>query len=67
MILLLIPFWVIGPATIAVVLVSIEAGYRIGMFIARKKPMEKESPVAVISGSILGLLSCLLAFTFGIL
>lgn len=67
MTLLLIPFWVIGPATIAIVLISIEIGYRIGIFVARKKTMEKESPVSVISGAILGLLSFLLAFTFGIL
>jgi hypothetical protein len=63
----LIPFWVIGPVIVAAVLLSIEVGYRIGVFFARKKAIEKESTVAVISGAILGLLSFLLAFTFGIL
>jgi hypothetical protein len=67
MILHLVPFWVIGPVIVAAVLLSIELGYRVGVFFARKKAIEKESPVAVISGAILGLLSFLLAFTFGIL
>jgi hypothetical protein len=65
--LLLIPFWVIGPLIVVAVLLSIEVGYQVGAFVARKKAIEKESPVAVISGAILGLLSFLLAFTFGIL
>jgi Protein of unknown function (DUF4239) len=65
--LLLIPFWVIGPVIIAAVLLSIEIGYRIGVFFAQKKAIEKAAPVSVISGAILGLLSFLLAFTFGIL
>jgi hypothetical protein len=65
--LLLIPFWIIGPVIVAAVLLSIEVGYRVGAFVARKKAIEKESHVTVISGAILGLLSFLLAFTFGIL
>ena len=52
---------------ICVVLMSIEMGYRLGHDFKKKyHAIEKESPVSVMSGSILGLLAFLLAFTFGI-
>jgi Protein of unknown function (DUF4239) len=54
-------------ATITIILLSIEVGYRFGTFIGKRSQMEKESPVSVISGAILGLLAFMLAFTFGIL
>jgi hypothetical protein len=66
MILPNIPLWALSLAIVFLVLVSIEAGYRLGILIHRRLKLEKESPVSVISSSILGLLSFLLAFTFGI-
>jgi hypothetical protein len=51
---------------ICTVLISIEVGYRLGHIFKKYGRLEKESPVSVISGSILGLLAFLLAFTFGI-
>jgi hypothetical protein len=62
-----ISIWLIALATISIVLLSIEVGYRLGKNIQRRTNLEKESPVAVISGAILGLLAFMLAFTFGIL
>lgn len=53
-------------ATSILVVVSIEAGYRLGRGARRKSEDEKESPVSAISGTILGLLAFILAFTFGI-
>jgi len=58
------------PALLAIVIVlvifSIESGYRTGKLIRRRRDVEKESPVASISGYILGLLAFIIAFTFGI-
>jgi hypothetical protein len=46
------------------VLVSIEAGYRLGQRAHRRSAEEKESPVSAIEGSVLALLAFFLAFTF---
>lgn len=62
-----LPIWLIALATILIVLLSIEAGYRLGLGKKHHIGIEKESPVSVISGAILGLLAFMLAFTFGIL
>jgi hypothetical protein len=61
-----IPLWALFVATILIVMVSIEGGYRLGRLAHRRSEEEKESPVSVISGSVLGLGAFLLAFTFGI-
>jgi hypothetical protein len=53
-------------ATVILVVGSIEAGYRLGRGARRRSEDEKESPVSAISGTILGLLAFILAFTFGI-
>jgi hypothetical protein len=55
-------FW----ATILVVGLSMEAGYRLGGLRRRRSPDVQEPSVATISSSILGLLAFILAFTFGI-
>lgn len=51
--------------TTVVVLLSIEAGYRVGRFRVRKLASEKEAPVGEIIAATLGLLAFILAFTFG--
>jgi hypothetical protein len=53
-------------ATIIIVVVAIEGGFRLGRAIHQKSEDEKESPVSAIAGSILGLLAFILAFTFAI-
>jgi uncharacterized membrane protein len=60
-----IPVTVIFLATIAIVASSLEAGYLLG-YVSKGLEKEKDSPVSGISGSILGLLAFMLAFTFGI-
>ncbi len=47
-------------------LAAIEVGYKLGQAARRRSEEEKESPVSAISGTILGLLAFILAFTFGI-
>jgi hypothetical protein len=61
-----IPHWAPFAGIIVIVLVSIEVGYLLGRYVHRRAADEKESPVAAIAGSILGLGAFLLAFTFGI-
>ena len=61
-----IPIWAIFAATFVVVMVAIEAGYRLGRAAHRRSEEVKESPVSAIAGAILGLAAFMLAFTFGI-
>jgi hypothetical protein len=61
-----IPLWAFFAGIIVIVMVSLEGGYRLGRFAHKRSEDEKESPVSVISGSVLGLGAFILAFTFGI-
>jgi hypothetical protein len=61
-----IPVWAIFAATILVVMVGIEVGYRLGQAMHRRSEDEKESPVSAIAGAMLGLAAFMLAFAFGI-
>jgi len=61
-----IPLIVQFIGTMAIVIISIGFGFYIGRILQRRKKNEKEGMISVISGSILGLLSFILAFTFGI-
>ena len=61
-----IPIGALFAASILIVVIAIEAGYRLGHFARRRSKDEKESPVSTIAGSGLGLAAFILAFTFGI-
>src|SRR3954451_830157 len=61
-----IPLIVQFIGTMVIVIISIELGYQVGRILQRWKKNEKEGMISVISGSILGLLAFILAFTFGI-
>jgi len=61
-----IPIGALFVAIVAIVMISIEGGYQLGRYSHPRAEDEKESPVAAIAGSILGLGAFLLAFTFGI-
>ena len=58
--------WVIFVATIIVVVLAIEAGFRLGRQFRQSPEDENESSVSVIAGAILTLAGFMLAFTFGI-
>jgi hypothetical protein len=61
-----LPIWALFVGTIIIVMLAIEAGYRLGRGAHRRSEDEKESPVSAIAGAILGLAAFMLAFTFGI-
>jgi hypothetical protein len=60
-----LPLWGLFAATVVIVLLSIEAGYRLGQYRRRRSEEEKEGPVGAIVAATLGLLAFILAFTFG--
>lgn len=59
-----VPIWAVFTGTIVLVLASIDAGYRLGLFSRKRSEDEKEAPVSGVSGAILGLTAFMLAFTF---
>ena len=61
-----IPLWSLYLITAAIVLLSIEAGWRLGDYRRRRHPEENKAPVGAAVGATLGLLAFLLAFTFGL-
>lgn len=61
-----IPVSALFVGTILLVLFFIEVGYRMGHAAHRASEDEKESPVSVFAGALLGLVAFMLAFTFGI-
>jgi len=61
-----LPLWGLFFATLALVLLSIEGGYRLGAYRHRRSELEKEAPVSGMVAATLGLLAFLLAFTFGL-
>jgi hypothetical protein len=60
-----LPLWALFGLTIALVLLSIEAGFRIGRRRAAIAEPEKESSAGAMANASLALLAFLLAFTFG--
>lgn len=61
-----LPVWLLFAGTIFLVLISAEAGYRLGLFARRRSEDEKEATVSGVASAILGLVAFMLAFTFGI-
>jgi hypothetical protein len=60
-----LPLWALFVVIVALVLASIEGGFRLGHYRRRKSEHEKDAPVGAMVGSTLGLLAFMLAFTFG--
>jgi len=61
-----IPIAALFAITIAIVMLSIELGYRWGNIAHARKKGEKEPPASNVAATVLGLLAFMLAFTFGI-
>lgn len=61
-----IPIWLLFIGTVLVVIIFIEAGYRLGTIAHRRSEDEKESPISAVAGAVLALVAFMLAFTFGI-
>lgn len=62
----LLPVWLLFFVIVAIVLISVEVGFRVGRAVYGKADREKEAPASSISGVILGLLAFIIAFTFSI-
>lgn len=60
-----LPLWGLFLLIIALVLLSIDGGYRLGRYRRSQSESEKDAPVGAMAGSTLGLLAFMLAFTFG--
>jgi hypothetical protein len=61
-----LPIWGVFLATVAVVLLAIEGGYRLGTYRRRLSEREDRPPVGEMVAATLALLAFLLAFTFGL-
>lgn len=61
-----LPLWGLFGATVVVVLLAIEGGYRLGQARRRRSSDEMEAPVGAIVAAALGLLGLILAFTFSL-
>jgi amino acid permease len=59
------PLWALYLITTAIVLLSTEAGWRLGNYRQKSHREEKKAPVSTATGSTLALLAFLLTFTFG--
>ena len=62
----LIPLLLFLPLAIAIGMLAVESGYRLGRWRHALASGEKEAPVAAMVASILGLLAFMLAFTFSL-
>ena len=60
-----LPLWALYLVTVAIVLLSVEVGWRLGRLRRRRAEGEKDAPIGAVVGAALGLLAFLLAFTFG--
>ena len=61
-----IPLWLLYLMTVAVVVLAVAGGFRIGSLVQQHGNSEKEVPIGSIVGATLGLLAFVLAFTFSI-
>jgi hypothetical protein len=61
----MLPLWSLYIITVALVLLSAEAGWRLGNYRRQLPQHEKNAPVGAVVGATIGLLAFLLAFTFG--
>jgi hypothetical protein len=61
-----LPLRVLLVATVVIVLLSTEGGYRLGTYRRHRTEPEKDAPVGAMVGAMLGLLAFMLAFTFGL-
>ena len=60
-----LPLWALGLITVAIVLLSVEVGWRLGNHNRQRAEKEKDAPIGAVVGAAIGLLAFLLAFTFG--
>jgi hypothetical protein len=59
------PLWVVFLATVGFILLTVEIGFRAGIFHARRSEDARQASIDPLVGATLGLLAFVLAFTFG--
>lgn len=57
--------WLIGLVFIALLSIVIELGYQLGSYLTKKRGYEKHPIEASVTGSVMGLMAFILAFSFG--
>ena len=62
----LLPIWGVFLATVAVVLLAVDGGFRLGQYRRRRSEQEDRPPVGEMVAATLALLAFMLAFTFGL-
>jgi hypothetical protein len=60
----LLPLWLLLAFTLALLVLAVEAGYRLGIVRARSSAHEREASIDALVGATMGLLAFILAFTF---
>jgi hypothetical protein len=60
-----IPLWLFFAATVTFILLSVEVGFRAGIFHGSRSENARQASIDPLVGSTLGLLAFVLAFTFG--
>ena len=60
------PEWAVFAGSVVLFFLSTEAGFRVGRYVNRRKEQIESGSTGLVTGSLLGLVSFLLAFTFGI-
>lgn len=60
-----VPLWIVILGSVALFLVAIESGFRLGRYRKRMPQAEDEAPSSSMVAATLGLLGFMLAFTFG--
>lgn len=60
-----VPLWGMFAGTVVIVLLPVEAGYRLGVRHRRRREHEHEGAVGAMAAATLSLLAFMLAFTFG--
>lgn len=61
-----VPIWATLPASVVLLCLAVESGYRLGKWRHARQPDEKEAPVGAMVASILALLAFVLGFTFSL-
>ena len=61
-----LPLWGVFLATVALILLAIEGGFRLGTYRRRRSEGEDKPPVGEMVAATLALLAFILAFTFGL-
>lgn len=61
-----LPIWCVFPVSVAIFVLAIEGGFRLGLYRRRRSALEDKSPVGEMVAATLALLAFMLAFVFGL-